>query len=289
MGSRILNSTAAVSSDALFRAWCGEIKDALLAYGWTQTADTGQINFTTVTRPGTNTYAGYAIFAMGDALQATSPIFFKFRPGTASSANYPLLECQIGTGTNGSGTLTGNVTTAVGMLLNSTTNPGSICLSSGSTSRFTMAFWADNDQAKGIYVNVERDLDTSGATQSDGASSLCTYDNGGPLARNQFLPKAALGAVPAYEDKLIVCTPYSVAPSVGQSKSTISPVRMAYGPLRNPILGYMVTNRQYASFANVPITRYGVARNYVSLNSSAFNATSVSSANGTNSLMMLYE
>jgi hypothetical protein len=98
------------STDAGFRTWAQKIHDALTAIGLTQTADTGQINLSTVTRPGSNdTAGGYEIWRFNDTLQATYPIFIKIEYGMNTVAsNQPSLWITVGTGSNGSGTISGN-------------------------------------------------------------------------------------------------------------------------------------------------------------------------------------
>ena len=99
------------TSDAGFRAWGSDFSAKLAAIGLVQTSDTGQINWTTVTRPGANTAGGYEIWRINDSLHTASPIFLKVEYGTGASAGAPNLWCTVGTGSNGSGTLTGSVTT----------------------------------------------------------------------------------------------------------------------------------------------------------------------------------
>ena len=105
------------NSDEAFREWLNEFSDSLDAIGLVQTSDTGQINLATVTRPGSNTLAGYQIRRFDDSLQATAPIFIRFDFGTGGSATSPEIQVSVGTGTNGAGTLTqtgiaGTMTTA---------------------------------------------------------------------------------------------------------------------------------------------------------------------------------
>jgi len=95
------------NSDANFRAWGSDLSTSLGQVGLVQTADTGQINWTTVARPATNTYAGYEIWRFAD-----SSIFMKWEYGTGSSATSSAIRLQVGTGSNGSGTLTGTTSTA---------------------------------------------------------------------------------------------------------------------------------------------------------------------------------
>lgn len=89
MTTASINTAVAHSSDATFRTWVAEVIAQLLAVGLTQTADTGQIDTATATRPGTNTSGGYAIFRFNDTAHSTTPIFFKLEFGTASSAAVP--------------------------------------------------------------------------------------------------------------------------------------------------------------------------------------------------------
>jgi hypothetical protein len=98
------------TTDAGFRTWGNELMTALITtLGLTQTADTGQLAFpmTVTTRPAINTAAGYYILRFNDTLQATTPIFIKVEVGTGASAAVPALWITVGTGSNGSGTLTG--------------------------------------------------------------------------------------------------------------------------------------------------------------------------------------
>lgn len=101
------------TGDAGFRAWVAEFIAKLIAAGLVQTADTGQINTATVTRPGTSTDGGYAIFRMNDTQQGTAPVFLRFNFGTNTSANAPRIQLQTGTSSNGSGTLGGTTTSAL--------------------------------------------------------------------------------------------------------------------------------------------------------------------------------
>ena len=94
------------TSDAAFRTWVAAIITQLAAVGLTQTADTGQINTSTVTRAATSTAAGYTIWQFSDTLQSTSPIFLKLEFGSGSlGTTYPQMWVSISTGTNGAGTL----------------------------------------------------------------------------------------------------------------------------------------------------------------------------------------
>lgn len=91
-------------NDAGFRAWGKDLSDSIAQVGMVKTADTGQIDWTTVLRPAVNTFAGYEIWRFVD-----SSVFIKLWYGSAGTASVPMFSVQVGTGSNGSGTLTGVV------------------------------------------------------------------------------------------------------------------------------------------------------------------------------------
>lgn len=103
------------STDAKFRTWGSAISAAIVASGLTVTTDTGQINWTTVTKPtATVTKAGYEVYKFNDTLQSTKPIFFRIDYGssTVASGNGPNTWLTVGTGSDGAGNITG---TALGL------------------------------------------------------------------------------------------------------------------------------------------------------------------------------
>lgn len=89
------------------------IHDALAAVGLVQTADTGQINISTIPTTGTQDFSlGYEIWRFNDALQSTAPVFIKVEYGTRANVGggawvAPALFLSTGQGTNGAGGLTG--------------------------------------------------------------------------------------------------------------------------------------------------------------------------------------
>ena len=164
------------SSDATFRTWAAEIITMLLAAGLTQTSDTGQINTSTVTRPGTNTNAGYAIFRFNDSMQPTAPIFFRIDFGTGSNAAAPRMQVTVGTGTNGSGTITGpgiaatNIGTS-GVPASAVTNYTTrVCVVAG----FAGIMWKlggtyGTNSALGFFA-IARSVDAAGDPAAQGAA-----------------------------------------------------------------------------------------------------------------------
>lgn len=109
MTLQTFNTVPSVTTTAIFRATGLAWSTALQAADALQkTTDTGQIDWSTVTVPGTtNTVAGYEVYRFKDSLQSTAPIFFKIEYGTANPATGLQLWVTVGTGSDGGGTITG--------------------------------------------------------------------------------------------------------------------------------------------------------------------------------------
>ncbi len=106
-------STLILSTNAGFRLWGSAISTAIAAVGWTQTADTGQVNWTTVTVPATNAVTVYEIWKMADSLQATDPVFIRINYMVGSANNGPRIQVTAGTNSDGAGAITSAANTGV--------------------------------------------------------------------------------------------------------------------------------------------------------------------------------
>ena len=162
---------AYLSNDADFRAWGSGLAAQLAAMGLVKTTDTGQIDWATVLRPGVSTYAGYEIWRFNDALQATKPVFIKMEYGGSATVDRPNLRVTVGTGTNGAGTLTGQVgtTRVLAPTASKTAGTSLPSYSSGSTSRLNLATNLDSASAQftmGLFI--ERTKSVDGANTGDG-------------------------------------------------------------------------------------------------------------------------
>lgn len=170
------------NSDAAFRAWGGALSNALQSCGLTKTADTGQIDWNTVMRPGVNGVGGYEIYAFNDALQATAPVFIKIEYGTGGNASYPQIWITVGTGSDGAGTLTGLVSTRtatgssyVSSVLASTVTayPTYVCYKDGFLGFLFKVGAAYNANPSAVsFVAIGRSVDDTGAETGEGVYFL---------------------------------------------------------------------------------------------------------------------
>ena len=95
------------STDAGFRAWGLEFHNQLVAIGLTQSSDTGQVNWATVTLGGINTMPAYEVWQFNDTLQSTTPVILIFSFGTSNTTGCPSIKLYVCGATNGAAGLVG--------------------------------------------------------------------------------------------------------------------------------------------------------------------------------------
>lgn len=167
------NSTA-----AYFRAWGKALCDAILACGWVQTADSGQIDWTTVAVPTTARQAmGYLIVRTNDGL---TPLYLKISFGSGYNASEPSTWVQVATGTDGAGTLTGAMTGRVQLCIygNQSSTTLMPCHVSGDPGRLLFVLWPESSVYRLNVCAIERTTDAAGARSSEEVTVL-TFGAGG--------------------------------------------------------------------------------------------------------------
>lgn len=233
------------------------IFNALTTAGWVQTADTGQANPATIVTPGAvNSNNGYIIFGMNDALQATKPFYLKIFFGLGTPGTVYRYQAYLATGTDGAGNLTGNVSSVF-----SVTNVSvgfSLLIASGSTNRFTMSLWPDSNSGGVLSLNVERALDSAGAATTTGASICALHQS--TVVGSQFIP--ATGSIPGVEAAMICDSSNVAIPNAGLGMTQFAPIRMANGPLTQPIIGWVAQRTNITASGAVSISLFGTARTY---------------------------
>lgn len=168
-----------------FKAWGLAISNGIVAAGFTRTADSGQINWSTVTPvPTTNVKAGYEIYAFFDAAQSTSPVVLRIDYGCGGNAGNPQLWITVGCGSNGSGTITAGSFTgallAVQTVFNTTasswgsTTANNIYIDSDGGSSLMIAGWLNATGSGSVgfaggLLLVERTRDFDGTVNGEGA------------------------------------------------------------------------------------------------------------------------
>jgi hypothetical protein len=281
--------TPSNSSDPLFRAWGSAINVKLAAAGLVQTADTGQINWTTVTAPvGATTAQGYEIWRFADALQSTAPVFFKLEYGSGSATNNPGLWITFGSGSSGAGVLTGttSVRQAFGSTASYTTNPLS-CYWCGDTNRFVASLFAAGtglSPSLTVVLSFERTVDSSGVVTSEGVLLLVKTGSG---AYAQVHWNCTTGPTSSWETTVGAMGPQMGTGSSG-SQLAVYPVFFTKGVFLNPglnLFGYF--NVDFTAGSTTSFTVYGASHTYMPVGSTAASAFLVRGT--TTSCMQRYE
>lgn len=159
------------NTDADFRSWGSGLSAQFAAVGLVKAADTGQIDWSTVLKPsGSGQQRGYEIWRFNDALQATRPVFIRIDYGTGIFSNSLGLWVTVGTGTNGAGTLTGQVNTVRAVSASAVPTTG-VSYCSGSSSRLNLV--TNYGVSTSVMVLcVERTKNGAGSDTGDGIIRL---------------------------------------------------------------------------------------------------------------------
>lgn len=221
-------SAIAHSNDADFRAWGSELSAKFAAAGLVKHTDTGQINWSTVTRPTANTAGGFEIWRFDDPLQATAPIYLKLEYGTGINATYPQIWLTVGTGTNGSGTLNGTVSDRNPVAFSNAVTAGNYPSYLGVAPGFVgllLKAGASGASTGFAFFAVSRTHDTAGAATGNGFFVLWGGVSGIPICNSQSIRTAATAAVytasnvyscvPAQPVGSLVGADYQVYPIMG--------------------------------------------------------------------------
>lgn len=214
------------------RLWSAGIAANLIAAGWVQTSDTGQATLASL--PAfvvVGTAYGYQIFRMADALQSTAPVFLKIEYG-CNIQYVPAVWISVGTGTNGAGTLTGQVSprvVAYGSTYSGTAST-QYCYFSGTTSSFQAHMFNGAPSNNSWIFNIERSKDAAGADNSEGVILQTISASVNHL--QYFLPFT--GNVYTLNQNIVILAPTGLSSlSVGNDITFLPAIPYNYDAVRN--------------------------------------------------------
>lgn len=182
------------TTDAAFRTWVAEFISKITAAGLIQTLDTGQINTLTVTRAAINTDAGYAIFRFNDTQQASAPVFIRFNFGSSTAITIPRISVQIGTASNGTGTVSGLGSAFTDIIAGSSAISSTITARTSYCCAVDGCFWiawkigattAGGSPPEG-FVFISRYTDNTGAAIPDGIATIYSPQTTAGLVPRSF-------------------------------------------------------------------------------------------------------
>lgn len=234
------------SSDANFRAWGSYISARLAAVGLVQTADTGQIDWNSVTAPsGINTFQGYEIWRFNDALQASAPVYIKIEYGEGGATDNPSIKLTFGSGSNGSGTLTGTVS-ATYQAQGAAAQSGSVTvIGSGDTGRFCMN-GGFTGAAQGMIFGFERSKDAAGNDTTEAVLIIAT-NTSGAVANQKIVAvwSTTLGDIGSTTAILVPALFPPGATAASGAQTIVVPIMHSKGVFMNPgmnFAGYFTEN-----------------------------------------------
>lgn len=283
------------TNDVGFRAWAKELHDALIACGLVQTSDTGQINFTTATRPGTN-QSLYAIYRFNDSLQSSRPVFIRLEYGTSTAAAGPQLYISVGTGTTGAGVLTGVISSRSSYGVQNTpsstvtTFVTNVCVTAGAVAVAWKMGAQSGVNTKGqAFFSVGRSCDDTGAITGDWVAITRFNTNTSSYPSVVVLDFVNSVTYPESFDGSNCCIPQNTSSSlVGTStqvyKHYVSTPRVR--PLWHQVTVFVSEFGANSVFSTIPVGST-VSRTYIALGAPA-NYASISAATAT-CLAMIWE
>lgn len=257
-------------TDARFRTWCQFIHDGLSAAGWVQTADTGQINLATVTVPtSTNQSKGYEIWGTNDG-GGKQVWYLKIEYGSGGGAtNIPSIWITIGTGSNGSGTLTGQTNTRTQCGGGSSTSSSYDCMISGGTSWIACAMFSNTSSAYYTFGFVVERTKNSSGVDTDTGMYVIGFGYTQPYGYSQCIPKT--GTIFASEGIACVNPGTNInSTRISGTQCAVYPIFPAASILYPACLGAVAF--YYADISTgttLDITRYGSSHTYQVVRSGA--------------------
>ena len=171
----------------------------LTVYEWQLFVGAVQVTAPVQIHPTSSAWTNLEIFRFADALQATLPVFIKIGYLNTGYGGVGLW-IQVGTGSDGSGNLTGQVSVARQISNNNNAGgQGGTSAFSGAANRLTLAHLYDAN-SQSIYLSIQRTKDASGNDTADGICLRYGQFGGNvPAPAKGQLCVPASGGVPAWE------------------------------------------------------------------------------------------
>lgn len=249
------------TTDAEFRAQVQFFHDTF-ALGLTQTADTGQINISTVTRPlASSTVMGYEVWRFNDTLQATKPVFIKVEYGSGNGSQHQFsVWITIGSASSGAGAISGSPFLVRTQFYGGNTAANlQQAFGSAANNRFSIATHLTTGSATTpIMLTLERTKDNTGADTNVGLL-FNGYGNAG-AGNSYVLPFGATTPVAEKGFQIILSTNNPTAYTGDQGIGLVIPM---LGVAIQPGLNLCVTmSGDFAAFAQPTFTLYSASHVY---------------------------
>jgi hypothetical protein len=286
MATATSNVVSDNSSLANFKSWAQFISNFFTTAGWTQTGDTGQVNWGTIASVPSSAYV-YEIWKAADSQASTTPIYVKVEYGFSATA--PAIRITVGTGSNGSGTITGPTMGPYQVTPNFANQGGTTypCYASGDSGEIRFMMWQSNTAAETLF-GIERSKDSTGAKTTDYFTlNACN------AASSAFIQQTILGSLVTPQELQWMSFGSSNAGSTETFNGTTAanPVFPRIGKQGNPMLGWLTaTGADVAEGASVTVSIYAANHTYIATKVSNIAQVGKLVANGNSTaVLMRYE
>lgn len=257
------------SDNAAYSAYCQAVYDALVAIGLTQTSDTGQTSAApvSVSFPGANTYNVNWIFRFNDSMQASAPIYFKIELGRGTGTANFLGKLTVGTGSNGTGTITNPVLNAAAAGATSwspsATNPSRFdACYNAATGCCWLAFETNNNQIPGGFI-ISRSLDSGGTPSADGWMAIWQTSGSTTTFASLEVGTATIRApVGVFPYPYLPTQGQTIMPNVYNNTMYIYAPQLQVGSTVKQFGGFYGSAKVMVPSSNLSITQFGVTRTY---------------------------
>jgi hypothetical protein len=277
MATQTINCAPDSSTLANWKAWAKGLSDAIVALGWTRTADTGQVDWATVAVVPTAGNFVYEVFQATDSLAGTAPIFVKLE--------YTLngIAVTVGLGSNGAGVLvSASQRNVSGTWVASAAFSGNIRVS-GNAGTLAFCLWSNrpNNLSQSVFT-VERSWDSDGGATADFVSYFCVL---AAACAHQICNYSGGAWNPAIA-VLLTLLPASASASVGNNLGC-SPAFPYNGRAENPSVTFGVMKEADAvNEGTISIDLYGVTHTFMEfINTSSINIRNAAIGNNNAALM----
>jgi hypothetical protein len=264
------------STDALFRAWVAAFDTAMLAIGLLHTADTGQIDTSTVLKPSAGSQSrGYIMYKPNDGL-TDYYVRIDFGSGLAGALQ-PTIYATVGWTTDGAGNLTGTQVTGQVMLRLVNTNAAAGALTSNFCKSGSAWAFSTNETLSGgspasmvMAVDRSRNAATGAATTSGvsilwACANVCTvsYTGTTDTAFLEYLPASGGRFGPAFSNRIPYAAPNHTGTWSRGSNVGVAPVvPWDGGGVPVPVAALVISPTDASVGTTFSASLYGTARTY---------------------------
>ena len=288
MATSTANCPCDNSTLANYKSWAQFISNFFTTAGWTQTSDTGQVVWSSAALP-TSIASNYEVWKAADSAASTTPIYVKIEYGATSSVVE--IRVTVGTGSNGSGTITGPLIGPIVITNNGTySNQGGTtipCYASGNAGEIRVMLWQGNSLVETIF-GIERSKDTSGAVTTSYFTFLCANAQG----TNSFNQQSIVGSSTTAKETNWMTFCCSTGSGTENFTTTASqPIWPLVGSLGNPMLGFgCACGADVGEGATVTVSIYGTNHTYIATKQNSLgNIGRLNLAGATGAVLMRYE